>query len=425
MKQSIFNSIINLTESSILIYNSYSDSFFIVKKELQALFHDIQKVKSKFPKLYRCFVKAGIYINNNIDELYNLKETYKKIAYNDSNFFLMINPTLDCNFKCWYCYENHIKTSEMDTTNLAKVKILINNILETNINYFTLSFFGGEPFLKYQQVVLPLIKYTSELCKLKNIYFNISFTSNGSLITSKRILEMKNMGPLAVQITLDGNKETHNRIRFFQNNKGSYDIITQNIYNLISNGCHVRLRINYTQNTINTIKDIISDFSSVTDEMKKNMLIDFHRVWQDKDSMDIIPKIRELANEFRNNGFKVLYNSLNEITNCCYADKKNTAIINFNGDVYKCSAKDFTKENRNGFLNEEGQIIWNQPPQHRLSLKLDNKPCQKCRIAPLCGGGCTSFIINRKKEGEEYCLYNYDNDIIDKLILDRFETYCK
>lgn len=203
MKQSIFNSIINLTESSILIYNSYSDSFFIVKKELQALFHDIQKVKSKFPKLYRCFVKAGIYINNNIDELYNLKETYKKIAYNDSNFFLMINPTLDCNFKCWYCYENHIKTSEMDTTNLAKVKILINNILETNINYFTLSFFGGEPFLKYQQVVLPLIKYTSELCKLKNIYFNISFTSNGSLITSKRILEMKNMGPLAVQITLD------------------------------------------------------------------------------------------------------------------------------------------------------------------------------------------------------------------------------
>ncbi|MDY3268512.1 MAG: radical SAM protein [Phocaeicola sp.] len=425
MKQSIFNSIIDLTESSILIYNSYSDYFFVVKKEIKNILSDIQAVKNSFPKLYRRFIQARIYVGNSEDELYSLKERYEKIAYNDSNFFLMINPTLDCNFKCWYCYEKHIKNSEMNNTNLLKVKKLINNILSTNINSFTLSFFGGEPFLKYKQVVLPLIKYTSEQCDLRNIHFNISFTSNGSLLTSKRILEIKNMGPLAVQITLDGNKEAHNQIRSFQNNKGSYNIIIQNIYNLISNGCHVRLRINYTQNSIDTIKDIISDFSSATDEMKKNMLIDFHRVWQDKDSMDIIPKIRDLAGEFRNNGFKVLYNSLNEIANCCYADKKNTAIINFNGDVYKCSAKDFTKENRDGFLNEEGQIIWNQPPQYRLSLKLDNKPCQRCRIAPLCGGGCTNFIINRKKEGKEYCLYNYDNDIIDKLILDRFETYCK
>lgn len=109
MKQSIFNSIIDLTESSTLIYNSYSDSFFIVKKEFKKLISDIQTVKHRFPHLYRRFVRTEIYVGNNVDELHNLKERYKKIANNDSNFFLMINPTLDCNFKCWYCYENHIK----------------------------------------------------------------------------------------------------------------------------------------------------------------------------------------------------------------------------------------------------------------------------------------------------------------------------
>ena len=140
MKQCIFNSIIDLTESSTLIYNSYSDSFFIVKKEFKKLISDIQTVKHRFPHLYRRFVRTEIYVGNNVDELHNLKERYKKIANNDSNFFLMINPTLDCNFKCWYCYENHIKKSEMDKINLAKVKDLINNILETKINTFTLSF---------------------------------------------------------------------------------------------------------------------------------------------------------------------------------------------------------------------------------------------------------------------------------------------
>ena len=155
MKQSIFNSIIELTESSILIYNSYSDYFFVVKKEIKNILSDIQAVKNSFPKLYRRFIQARIYVGNSEDELYSLKERYEKIAYNDSNFFLMINPTLDCNFKCWYCYEKHIKNSEMNNTNLLKVKKLINNILSTNINSFTLSFFGGEPFLKYKQVVLP------------------------------------------------------------------------------------------------------------------------------------------------------------------------------------------------------------------------------------------------------------------------------
>lgn len=45
----------------------------------------------------------------------------------------------------------------MNNANLLNVKKLINNILSTNINSFTLSFFGGEPFLKYKQVVLPLM----------------------------------------------------------------------------------------------------------------------------------------------------------------------------------------------------------------------------------------------------------------------------
>lgn len=425
MKQSIFNSIIDLTESSFLVYNSYSDSFFLIKNELKGIFCNIEEVKRKYPLLYRRFVKAGVYVPNNVDEFQNLLDRYKTIANNDSSFFLMINPTLDCNFRCWYCYEHHMEKSEMNKENYNKVKIFIDRILATGIKSFTLSFFGGEPMLKYRQIVLPLIKYTSKKCAHKGVDFNISFTSNGSLFSEDWIIEMKKYGNISLQITLDGSRDIHNKTRFFKSNRGSYDIIVRNIYDLLLNGCYVRLRINYTQESVNTIKDIIPDFAPIPNEIKKNMLIDFHRVWQDKDSMDIIPEIRESADLFRNSGFEVLYNSLNEISNCCYADKKNTALINFNGDVYKCSARDFTKDNRDGFLNDEGQIIWYNSPEHRLSLKLSNKPCQKCRIAPLCGGGCSNFIINQQKNNSEYCLYNHNEDIINKLILDRFETYCR
>lgn len=82
MKPSIFNSLINLTENSELIYNSFSDSFFVVRKTMINLFTDPQKIKDIYPKLYKEFVKTGIYVNKDIDEMYRLRDLYKTIATN-------------------------------------------------------------------------------------------------------------------------------------------------------------------------------------------------------------------------------------------------------------------------------------------------------------------------------------------------------
>lgn len=421
MKPSIFNSLINLTENSELIYNSFSDSFFVVRKTMINLFTDPQKIKDIYPKLYKEFVKTGIYVNKDIDEMYRLRDLYKTIATNKKSFFLMINPTLGCNFRCWYCYESHLDKSEMSPKTLIVVKRFISKVLDSSIESFTLSFFGGEPFLKYKTIVLPLVSFTAKECQKKNKMFSVSFTSNGSLITSQKVHELIQYAPLSLQITLDGNRNIHNSVRYFKNKNGSYDIIIKNLLILISQGCNVRLRINYTKETLETIKDIIIDLNLIPYNLRKFLIVDFHRVWQDKDSMDILPNLRAIARIFRLNGFEVIYNSLNEIRNCCYADKINTAIINYNGDVFKCSAQDFTSNNKNGVLNENGSIIWKNSPYSRLLLKLKNKSCQNCRIAPLCGGGCTNFILSHSNIN--YCLYNRDDSMMDKLILDRFETF--
>lgn len=44
----------------------------------------------------------------------------------------------------------------------------------------------------------------------------------------------------------------------------------------------------------------------------------------------------------------------------CYGDHANHFIVNYNGDLYKCSARDFTKENREGVLTSDGDLEWNE-----------------------------------------------------------------
>ena len=45
--------------------------------------------------------------------------------------------------------------------------------------------------------------------------------------------------------------------------------------------------------------------------------------------------------------------------------------------------------------------------------------CRKCRIAPLCGGGCAQLRI---ESTSDQCTYGYTDEDIDDLILSRFEN---
>ena len=56
----------------------------------------------------------------------------------------------------------------------------------------------------------------------------------------------------------------------------------------------------------------------------------------------------------------------------CYAERENQVIINFNGDIFKCSVDDFNKSNRIGYLRESGELFkekdkWNKKQDIKLN----------------------------------------------------------
>jgi uncharacterized protein len=281
---------------------------------------------------------------------------------------------------------------------------------------FSLGWFGGEPLLYYKKVVLPILSSVHALSLKHGVMFSSAMTTNGLLIDEEVIETAKQYGLNFFQITLDGNRERHNKVRFISEERGSYDQIVSNIVSLARAGLDVLIRINCSAETFDGIKEIAADFLHVENETRQFIKFDFHAVWQE--DQDIADVLFETRLYFRQMGFTVQSGSLNSVKDSCYGDHKNHATINYNGEVFKCTARDFTKANSEGLLDANGSISWNAKLEKRLHIKFQNKPCLECAILPICGGGCTQQALEH--EGVDYCVNDFDEDKKRKIVINKF-----
>ena len=69
------------------------------------------------------------------------------------------------------------------------------------------------------------------------------------------------------------------------------------------------------------------------------------------------------------------------------ASKRNSAVINYNGDIFKCTARDFTTVQRAGYLSDEGELVWeNDYLNRRMNAKFNNKPWSNRRLSVVADG---------------------------------------
>lgn len=405
-------------------FNSFSNEFIILEEMLYEMYQASAKSKSfdelkgVHPDFYQLLVDKWFLVEESMDEVQRVIDISRQIDNDDTTFQLHINPTMNCNFKCWYCYETHIKDSKMDSNTLTKTKELITAILneKTSLQSFLLGWFGGEPLLYFNKVVKPLLEYTHIAAIEKGIAFNSSITTNGLLIDQKVIDAAKQYNLNFFQITLDGNRERHDKVRFISEGRGSYDAIVANIIALAENGIQVVVRINLSLETLAGVNDIADDFAHVSGEAKKFLTFDLHKVWQI--DQDIDAEITERRWHFRNKDLKVASGTYDTVINSCYGDKRNHAVVNYNGETFKCTARDFTTANSEGILKEGGGIQWSEKYEKRLNSKFKNKPCLECAILPMCGGGCSQQAIEH--EGVDYCVNDFDENKKLQLVKNKF-----
>lgn len=425
MKYSIYNSTVNLTPELKLLYNATTNTFIVCNFELIPLMKLLPAaLKTQNPSFYSQLLQGGFIVDSTLDEFAEMVKKAKENCNNRGEYRLIINPTTNCNFCCHYCYEKHSPFAKMTADDVERVKRLLSRITDNKtMKHLHLSFFGGEPLLYYRDTVQPIIDHVRSLCEeRKSFNFDIHFTTNGFLVNDRLLAhltagrEEKNF-----QITLDGPREQHNLVRFSTSGSGSYDRIVRNIKMLLSRGMGVSLRINYTQSNASSVVDILDDIKDIPEKDREHFNIDFQKVWQaklsDVDNTEIDKAIAAFRKEFKY--VSDHYNHVQTFQYPCYGDMVNECVVNYNCDVYKCTARDFTPENRLGYVSNDGEVVWDDPAavEALLNQRFVKEICKTCRIFPDCGGGCSQTA----SEATGDVCYRCNSELEkDKIILARF-----
>ncbi|MDY3070292.1 MAG: hypothetical protein SOR57_11735 [Parabacteroides sp.] len=85
------------------------------------------------------------------------------------------------------------------------------------------------------------------------------------------------------------------------------------------------------------MQEIVLLFAGLAEEAKQNLTVDFQQVWQDRGSEteDTQAYIEACINLFTMQKIRTTHKYHDYVRNSCYADKKNSAVINYDGKVYK------------------------------------------------------------------------------------------
>lgn len=418
-----YNYFINEKER-IIYFNGLSKIIFSLSIEehntIFPLLKDLNKFQHTHPKEFMNFSQWGFIVDDKKDEINQIYTRNRLEVFNNDKYKIILNPTLNCNFNCWYCFESHEDKGYMSPVTLERLKKHLDYmVVQKKIKELEICYFGGEPLLYYKKVIEPLDQFVNILCKKYSIRLFCSFITNGSLINMQLIEQLQSSSyTYSFQITIDGGKEKHDQVRNM-NGKPTLERIIENI-NLLCNeldNVFIILRVNYDNSTLddNSLKDV---FMMIKQENRAKVTIDLQRVFQTKqiNSSGIEnKKLFEYYDYCKEIGFKsdLGHSLVLDRFHKCYADLLSTTILNYDGKVYTCTARDYTEKNCIGELNEDGHLIYNKKYIYNKYAKptFENNKCLNCKHLPICLGPCSQANQDCKDSNIEFICDNYLQEI--------------
>jgi len=176
----------------------------------------------------------GFVVADRAAERQALEAFFRDVRESTDQLRVTVLTTLQCNFACDYCIQGdhgdyNKQAAKMSLETAARVGGWVEGRLDVlRPESFVLTFFGGEPLLN-QPVMYYLAERLWAVCQARGVRMLINVITNGLLLTRGMVERLNACGLNGVKITLDGDRDTHNRMRPLRGGQGTFDKIIQNV----------------------------------------------------------------------------------------------------------------------------------------------------------------------------------------------------
>jgi uncharacterized protein len=433
MKPSMFNVQVPLPErNEVFLMNTLSDAQLLVSPDVPELLERVRDGQVNFTSDERetldSLVENGFLVNSREEERGAIIDYFRDVREDREQMRVTVLTTLQCNFACDYCFQGdhgdyNLFAQKMTLETAERVVEWIERRLdEVQPERFTLTLFGGEPLLN-----LPIAYFLAErcfqLCQARGVRQMINVITNGLLLTPEVVDRLLPCGLTGVKVTLDGDRDTHNRMRPLRGRQGTFDRIVENVRR-----CADKIAItvggNFDESSVDSYPALL-DFLKEQEFADKLARVNFKPIIkatpQTQTPKGMIPltavgsngkplngtcmtsagagssspcdschfvdeKMAFLRDESRKRGFKT---PDGVHMGPCEIHRRHAYTIGPDGALYACPG--FTGEATQSVGHIDGrEEVWRMEAEKRFErLSPLKTECGDCSFIPVCGGGCS------------------------------------
>jgi len=294
MQSSMFNLRVPLESGhDVFLMNTMTDAQLVVSADVAALLDQFEggvdnaslRLSHEELEAVNLLEENGFLVSNRADERRSLDDFFRVTKTSTEELHVTVLTTLQCNFACDYCFQgDHGDYNKFADKMSLETAQQVGDWIERELDRvrpgkLTLMFFGGEPLLNLP-VMYAISRRMAEATRRRGLSQTISIITNGLLLTPEIVDEMLPYGLTGVKITLDGDRDTHNRMRPLRGGQGTFDRIIENIKRVAGK---VRIAIggNYDETSVDSYPALLQ-FLREQDFAEKLVKVNFKPIVREK-----------------------------------------------------------------------------------------------------------------------------------------------